>query len=106
VKFHFYRKRNLIEHLLFYSREFLFLMEQILVQGSIWATCLNNRLTVHNTKHINIYASIVRSTSLRVMCVRRVAIGPVLRRDMYAYIQGSRHLHVMYLRKLSSIQVP
>jgi hypothetical protein len=80
VKVHYYRKNNLTEHLLFYSREFLFLKEQILVPVSVWVICLNNRLTVHNTKHINIYASIVRSTSIHVMCVRSVASGPVLQR--------------------------
>jgi hypothetical protein len=105
-KVHFHRKYNLIEHLLFFSREFLFLKEQILIPGSVLALCLNNRLTVHNTKHINIYASIVRSTSLHVMCVRSVASGLVLQRYMYAYVQGSSLLHVMYVRNLSVTQVP
>jgi hypothetical protein len=71
MKVYFYRKYNLIEHLLFYSREFLFLKEQILFPGSIWAICLNDRLTVHHTKRINIY---VRSTSLHVMCVRKLSV--------------------------------
>jgi hypothetical protein len=78
MKFYFYRKKNLIEHLLFYSREFLFLKEQILFPGSIWAICFNDRLTVRNRKCINMYASIERSTSLHVMCVRNVSSGAVL----------------------------
>jgi len=106
VKIHFCREYNLIEHLLFYYREFLFLKERILVPGRIWAIWLNDRLTVHNRKLINIYASIVWSTSLHVMCVRSVASCPVLRRYMYAYIQGSSRLHVMYVRKPSVSQVP
>jgi len=75
---HFYRKNNLIKYFLFYSRGFLFLREQIWVPGSIWAMCQNHRIIVPNTKYINIYASIVRSTSLHVMCVRNVASGAVL----------------------------
>jgi hypothetical protein len=106
VKVHFYRKNNLIEHLLFYSREFWFLKEQIFVPGSIWAICLNNRITVLNTKNINIYASIVRSTSLHMMCVKSVANGLVPRRYMYAFIEGSSCLQVMNVRKLSVSQVP
>jgi len=78
VKVHFYRNNNLIEHLLFYSREFLFLKEQILVPGSILAICLNHRIIVLNTKHINIFAPVVRSTSLHVICVRSVTSGAVL----------------------------
>jgi len=78
VKVHFYRNNNPIEHLLFYSRGFLFLKEQILVPGSIRAMCLNHRLIVLNTKYINIYASVTRRTSLHVMCVRNVASGAVL----------------------------
>jgi hypothetical protein len=97
---------NLIEHLLFYSREFLFLKEQILFPGNIWDICLNDRLTVRNRKHINVYASLMRSTSLHVMCVRGVASGPVLRRHMYAFIEGSSCLLVMNVRKLSFVQVP
>jgi hypothetical protein len=96
---------NLIEHLLFYFREFLFLKAQILVPGRIWAICLNDRLTVLNTKCINIYASIVRSTSLHVMCVGSVASCPVLQRHMYAFIEGSSCLLVMNVRKLSFVQV-
>jgi len=106
VKVHFYRENNLIEHLLFYFREFPFLKEQILFPGSIWVVCLNDRLTMLNKKCINIYASIVRSTSLHVMCVRSVASGPVLRRYMYVFIEGSSCVHVMNVRKLSVIQVP
>jgi hypothetical protein len=105
VKVHFYRKNNLIEHLLSYSREFLFLKKLILDPGSIWAICLNDRLPVHNRKLINFYASIMRSTSLHVVCVRSVASGLVLRRYMHAFIQGSSCLHVKYVRKLSVIQV-
>jgi hypothetical protein len=78
VKVHFYRNNNLTEHLLFYSREFLFPKEQILVPGSIWVICLNNRLTVLNTKCVNIFASIVRTTSLHVMCARKISSGAVL----------------------------
>jgi len=78
MKVNFYRNNNLIEHLLFYSRVFQFLKEQILVPESIWAICLNHRLIVLNTKCINIYSSIERSTSLHVMCVRSISSGAVL----------------------------
>jgi hypothetical protein len=78
VKVHFYRNNNLTEHILFYSREFLFPKEQILVPGSIWAICRNHRIIVLNTKRINMNASIVRSTSLHVICARSVSSGAVL----------------------------
>jgi hypothetical protein len=78
VKVHFYRNNNLTEHLLFYSREFLFPKEQILVPGSMWAICRSHRIIVLNTKHINMNASVVRSTSLLVMCVRSVSSGAIL----------------------------
>jgi len=48
-----------------------------LVPGSIWAICLNHRIFVLNTKRINMNASIVRSTSLHVVCVRSVSSGAV-----------------------------
>jgi len=66
---------------------------------------MSERQTVYNRKRINIYASVVRSTSIHVMSVRSVASGPVLQKYMYAYLQGSNHLHVMYVRKLSVSQV-
>ena len=106
LKVHFYRNNNHIEHLLFCSREFPFLKEQILFPGSRWAICLKHRIIVLNRKRINIYASIMRSTSLHVMCIKNLPGGGVSQRSIFNHIVGCSHLCVMYVRKLSKGTVP
>jgi hypothetical protein len=80
----------------------LFLKKQILVPGRRWVVYLNYRITTFNMKCITIYALIVRSTRLQVMCIKNLPCGDIKRKGIVRY----RHLHVMCVRKFSSVPVP
>jgi hypothetical protein len=84
----------------------LFLKKQILVPGRRWVICLNYRITVLNMKWISIYALIVRSTNLQVMCIKNLPFGILSQRSIFSQIVRNGHLHVMDVRKFSSVPVP
>jgi hypothetical protein len=76
--------------------------KQIFFPDRRWAICLNYRITMLNMKCISIYALIVKSTSLQVMCIKNLPCGVVSRKG----IVRNRQLHVMCVRKFSSVRVP
>jgi len=49
--------------------------KQILVPDRRWVICVNYRITVLNVKCISIYALIVKTNSLQVMCIKNLPCG-------------------------------
>jgi hypothetical protein len=84
----------------------LLLKKEILVPGRRWVIFLNYRISMLSMKYINMYARVMKSTSLHVICIKDIPCGVVSRRSIFSHIVRNNHLPVMCVRKFSSIPVP